>query len=253
VPHLGASTEEAQVNVALDVANQIVTVLNGGNAAAPVNIPTMKPALLEPVKPYMHLAEKLGKFIGQLLQDVFSEVEINYKGEITAVDPSPLSTIILKGVLEAMNPEGQVNFVNAPVIAKSKGISIKETKIEKIEDYANAIEVVIKTKKDTVSVTGTLFSSIGERIINVNGFTLSAIPKGNLLIFSHIDKPGIVGKVGGILGDNNVNIAGMQVGREKIGGNAVMLINVDSQIPEKVLKEISGINGIKGPARSIKL
>jgi D-3-phosphoglycerate dehydrogenase len=252
VPHLGASTEEAQVNVAVDVAQQIVSVLNGGNASAPVNIPSMKPALIEPVKPYINLAEKLGKFIGQMVEDNFPEVEINYKGEITNVDPSALSTIILKGILESINPEGLVNFVNAPVIAKNRGISLKEIKTEKVKDYANEIEITIHTKKDTVKISGTLFASIGERITNVNGFSLSAIPEGNLLIFPHHDRPGIVGKVGVILGENKINIAGMQVGRDKIGGMAIMLINVDTDIPDKVLKEISKVEGIQGPAKLVK-
>jgi D-3-phosphoglycerate dehydrogenase len=252
VPHLGASTEEAQVNVAIDVAQQIVTVLNGGNAAAPVNIPTMKPYLIEPVKHYLNLAEKLGKFLGQILEDNFSEVEISYKGEITNVDPSPLSTVILKGILESINPEGLVNFVNAPVIAKAKGISIKESKVEKVVDYANVIEVSVKTKKGTFSVAGTLFSSIGERIINVNGFTLSAIPQGDLVICPHKDMPGIIGKIGVILGESKINVGGMQVGRDKLGGNAIMLINIDGDVSDKVLEKLSAIDGMLGSAKLVK-
>ena len=252
VPHLGASTAEAQINVAVDVAQQIVTVLQGGSASAPVNIPTMKPALLEPVKPYLNLAEKMGRFIGQVVKDSFSEVEISYKGEIAEVDPSPLSTIILKGILESINPEGNVNFVNAPLIAKEKNIAVKSTRSEKVHDYANEIEIVVSAKKGKTSIRGTLFASVGERIINVDGFTLSAIPQGILLIFAHQDKPGIIGKVGNILGESKVNIAGMQVGREKIGGKAIMLINVDSTINADTLDKISKIDGILGTPKTVQ-
>ncbi|GBR76192.1 D-3-phosphoglycerate dehydrogenase [Candidatus Termititenax persephonae] len=252
VPHLGASTAEAQINVAVDVAQQIVTVLQGGSASAPVNIPTMRPALLEPVKPYLNLAEKLGRFIGQVVKDTFSAVEINYKGEVAAVDPSPLSTIILKGILESINPEGHVNFVNAPLIAKEKNITVKSTRSEKVHDYANEIEIIVNTKKVQASICGTLFASVGERIINVDGFTLSAIPQGILLIFAHQDKPGIIGKVGNILGESKVNIAGMQVGREKIGGKAIMLINIDNEIDDTTLDKISKIDGLLDKARIVK-
>ncbi|MDR2431016.1 MAG: phosphoglycerate dehydrogenase [Candidatus Margulisbacteria bacterium] len=244
VPHLGASTAEAQINVAVDVARQIVTVLTGGSASAPVNIPTMRPALLEPVRPYMELAEQMGKFIGQVVKDTFSEIEINYKGEVAEVDPSPLSTIILKGLLESINPEGLVNFVNAPLIAKEKNISLKQSRAAKVEDYANEIEIIVRTKKGRETVRGTLFTSIGGRIINVNGFTLSAIPQGILLLFTHQDKPGIIGKLGTVLGEAGVNIAGMQVGREKIGGRAIMLINIDNKIEADILAKISRIEGV---------
>ncbi|MDR1997903.1 MAG: phosphoglycerate dehydrogenase [Candidatus Margulisbacteria bacterium] len=252
VPHLGASTAEAQINVAVDVAQQIVTVLQGGSAAAPVNIPTMRPALLEPVKPYMTLADKMGRFIGQVVKDTFSEVEINYKGEVAAADPSPLSTIILKGILESINPEGLVNFVNAPLIAKEKNIAVKQSRSEKVEDYANEIEIIVNTRKGKETVRGTVFASIGERIINVNGFTLSAIPDGILLMFAHQDKPGIIGQLGMILGENRVNIAGMQVGREKIGGRAIMLINIDNKLDEAVLTKISRIDGILDTPRIVQ-
>ena len=244
VPHLGASTAEAQINVAVDVAQQIVSVLQGGSASAPVNIPTMKPALLEPVKPYLKLAEQMGKFVGQVVKDTFSEVEINYKGEIAAIDPSPLSTIVLKGILEGMNPEGNVNFVNAPLIAKEKNITVKQSKSETAQDYANEIEIIVSTKKGKETVRGTLLASIGERIISVNGFPVSIMPGGMILLFLHQDKPGIVGKLGTILGEAKVNIAGMQVGREKTGGKAIMLINIDNTIADTVLAKITKIDGV---------
>lgn len=252
VPHLGASTAEAQINVAVDVAQQIVAVLQGGNASAPVNIPTMKPSLLEPVKPYIKLAERLGQFAGQVVEDVFTEIEITYKGEITQVDATPLSTIVLKGIMEGINPEGNVNFVNAPLIAKAKGITIKESTVEKIENYANEIEVKVFSKKANISVSGSLFAKLGEKIVSINGMALEAKPEGYLVFFSNEDKPGIVGKVGAILGESQINIAGMQVGRDTVGGNAIMVLNVDSQISSETLKKISSIPGILGQAKLIK-
>ncbi len=252
VPHLGASTEEAQVNVALDVAQQIATVLNGGEASAPVNIPSMKPALMKPVKPYINLAEKIGKFIGQIVDDVIVKMEVSYLGEIAKIDPSPLSTVILKGILESINPEGTVNFVNAPLIAKEKGLSITETKNEDIKDFANSIVVKITTKKDTHSVSGSLFASIGERITNVDGFAVDAVPMGSLLICPNEDKPGIVGRVGMFLGDHKINIAGMEVGRDKVGGKALMLINVDGDITKDMLAKLTKIDGIRAEAKLVK-
>ncbi|MFC1517172.1 phosphoglycerate dehydrogenase [Candidatus Margulisiibacteriota bacterium] len=252
VPHLGASTEEAQVNVAVDVAQQIATVLNGGDASAPVNIPSMKPALLKPVKQYINLAEKIGKFIGQISEDVITNLEVTYLGDIAKADPSPLSTVILKGLLECQNPEGTVNFVNAPLIAKARGMSITETKSEESKDFANSITVKVTTKKDKHSVSGSLLATIGERITNVDGFAVDAVPTGNLLIFPNEDKPGIVGEVGTFLGKNKINIAGMEVGRAKEGGDAIMLINVDSDISTELLAKISKIKGIRASARLIK-
>ncbi len=252
VAHLGASTEEAQVNVAIDVAEQIVTVLNGGDASAPVNIPTMRPALMEPVRPYLKLAERLGKFMGQIIDGSITEIEIIYKGDISKILPTPLTTIVLKGLLEGINPEGIVNFVNAPLIAKTRNIKIKESKTEMLDDYSNAITVKVTGSKDVLSVSGTVFATIGERIYEVNGLILEAIPEGNLLMVSNEDTPGIVGSIGVLLGQNKINIGGMQVGRDKAKGNAVMLINVDSDIADDVLKQITKIKGISTPAKLIK-
>jgi D-3-phosphoglycerate dehydrogenase len=194
----------------------------------------------------------MGRFIGQVVKDTFSEVEINYKGEIAAVDPSPLSTIILKGILESINPEGHVNFVNAPLIAKEKNNTVKSARTEKVRDYANEIEIIVNNKKGKASICGSLFASVGGRIINVDGFTLSAIPEGILLVLSHQDKPGVVGQLGGILGEAKVNIAGLQVGREKTGGKAIMLINIDNEIDAATLAKISKIDGLLDKARIVK-
>ncbi len=252
VPHLGASTTEAQVNVAVDVAEQIVKVLNGGDPSAPVNIPTMKPALIDPVRPYINLAEKLGKYIGQVIEGKFAGIEVTYFGELAELNVAPLSTIILKGVLESINPEGNVNFVNAPIFAREKNIVIKESKVENKSDYLNAISIKVLDGDRTKSVTGTLYASIGERIVEVAGYKIEAVPEGNLLKINNQDKPGIVGKLGEILGKNKINIAGMQVGRDQKKGHAVMLINVDSEIPENVLQEISAIDGITEKAKLIR-
>lgn len=252
VAHLGASTEEAQVNVAIDVAEQIVEVLKGGDASAPVNIPTMKPALMEPVRPYIKLAEKLGKFLGQVIEGSISEIEVIYKGDLAKIEIAPLTTVVVKGVLEGINPEGIVNFVNAPLIAKEKNIKIKESKTETLDDFSNAITLKVFTQKGVHRVTGTVFATIGERIVSVDGFNLEAIPEGNLLMVANEDTPGIVGKIGVVLGENKINIAGMQVGRDKVNGNAVMLINIDSELPDSVLKTISAIKGIRDSARLIK-
>ncbi|MFH0887195.1 MAG: phosphoglycerate dehydrogenase, partial [bacterium] len=237
VPHLGASTKEAQINVAIDVVEQIVDVLNGGTARSAVNIPSMKPELLEPVRAYLPLAEKIGLFVSQLVDGVFESVDITYLGELAALEVSPLTTSLLKGLLQPVMQES-VNFVNAPVIAKERGIKVTESKSEESTDFANLITVKIKGPKQSRTVSGTLFGSFGPRITAIDDFKTDVVPEGYILVCSHKDKPGIVGKIGTYLGNKGINIAGMDVGRSEIGGRAVMLLNVDDVIPDKLIAEI---------------
>jgi len=246
VPHLGAATLEAQENVAIDVVEQIIEVLKGGQARSAVNIPAMKPDIIAKVKPYMQLAEKLGSLASQLFGEALNEVKIEYDGEIAAMDVSPLSIAALKGLLEPMLQES-VNFVNAPVIAKERGIKVIEGKSSEPRDFKNLITVKVKSGKDTRSVEGTLFEPpYGERLVGIDGFKVDVMPSGYMLVINNIDKPGIIGKVGTFLGKHGINIAAMDVGRVKIGEKAVMVLNVDSEIPDKAIKELTKLEGIEG-------
>lgn len=251
-PHLGASTVEAQVNVAVDVAEQIAEVLAGGQAKAAVNIPSMRPDILAPVKPFLTLAEKLGLFIGQLAEGPVLSVEIGYMGEVAEKEVAPLTIAVLKGLLEPVVQEG-VNFVNAALIAKERNIKVTEVKEKEVSDFVNLISVKVTTEKETREVAGSIFGTFGERIVRIDGFRVNAEPEGYLLIIPNIDRPGMIGKIGTFLGEKNINIAFMDVGRSSVGGAAVMVINIDNPVSKEILDKIRKIDGISGPAKLVKL
>ncbi|MFH1542170.1 MAG: phosphoglycerate dehydrogenase [bacterium] len=242
-PHLGASTVEAQVNVAVDVAEQIVEVLRGGAARSAVNIPSMKPELINPVKPFMSVAEKLGALAAQLADGAVAKVSIKYSGEVAENNVSPLTTTILKGLLTPAL-DVVVNFVNAPHLAKERGIEVIEAKSAETKDFASSISVKVTTEKGSREVGGTVFTGVGDRLVFVDGFRVDAEPEGHLLILGNTDKPGMIGKVGTLLGKHNVNIASMDVGRVKEGEKAVMVLNVDTEVSIKTLQELEKLEGI---------
>ncbi len=242
-PHLGASTEEAQVNVALDVAHDIVGVLQGEMAKNAVNMPSIPAELLAAVKPYLSLGEQLGKFAAQLTSEI-DTIEVSYAGEISNLNVAPITTAVLKGVLDTLSDE-PVNFINASIIAKAKGVKIVEAKQSEEEDYTNLIKVTLSGSKCVKQVAGSLFRNNDARIVMIDNFHVDAIPQGNMIIAPHTDKPGIIGKVGTLIGNVNVNIASMQLGRKEIGGNAVMVLVVDNPVPQDVLDEIVKVDGIK--------
>jgi D-3-phosphoglycerate dehydrogenase len=250
-PHLGASTVEAQVNVVIDVAEQIIEVLKGGAARSAVNIPSMKPELIAPVKPYMGVAEKLGGLASQIMSGAVSRVVVEYCGEVAEHDVSPLTTTVLKGLLAPMM-DVVVNFVNAPHIAKERGIEVVESKSKEAKDFASLISVKIKSSKGEREVGGTVFAGMGDRLVSIDGFRVDAVPEGYMLIISNIDKPGMIGKVGTFLGEHKINIASMDVGRIRVGEKAVMVLNVDNAVSDKVLKELAKIEGISA-ATLVKL
>ncbi|MCX5751025.1 MAG: phosphoglycerate dehydrogenase [Candidatus Saganbacteria bacterium] len=242
-PHLGASTVEAQVNVAIDVIEQIIDVLNGRTARSAVNIPSMRPEIVKPVQPYLGLAEKMGRLASQLVEGAIRKIRISYVGEVAEKDVSPLTTAVLKGIFDAILPES-VNFVNAPLIAKERAVEVVESKNTEVGDFANLISVRLTTDKGEKEVGGSMFGSIGDRLVSIDGLKVDAVPSGYLLILSNIDQPGVIGLVGTLLGKHNINIAGMDVGRVKIGEKAVMVINVDSEVPAKTLAELEKVESI---------
>lgn len=242
-PHLGASTVEAQINVAVDVVEQIIEVLKGGAARSAVNIPSMKPELIAPVKPYMRIAEKLGGLASQIAPGAVSKVTVEYSGEVAENDVSPLTTTVLKGLLAPMM-DVVVNFVNAPFIAKERGIEVVESKSKEAKGFASLISVKIKSSKGDREVGGTSFAGIGDRLVSINGYRVNADPSGYMIILSNIDKPGVIGRVGTFLGKNSINIASMEVGRLKVGEKAVMVLNIDTAVSDNILKGIAKIEGI---------
>lgn len=236
-PHLGAATAEAQENVAIAIAQQVADYLTSGLIRNSVNTPSIEPELLAKIQPYLTLAEKLGRLDSQLAEGRFQEIRIDYTGEVATYDTSPLTAAVVKGVLDPITSD-TINIVNALPYARQRGIRVVESKSSQEEDYASLISVTIQTDRGQSLVAGTLFSRREPRVVRIDEFSLEAVPEGYLLVFSNLDVPGVIGKIGTILGQNQVNIAGMVLGREKPGGQAVSVVNVDSQIPAPVLDEI---------------
>lgn len=238
VPHLGASTREASLNVGIDIANQVLEVLKGGAAKNAVNIPQIDGDLLKQLKPYVDLGEKLGNLQGQLASMHIEEIVIEYAGDIAQYDLSAVSVAILKGLFSAIVDGAMVNFVNAPTLAKERGIKIVESKSGSREDFNNLISITVKAGTEKRVLAGTLFHKDDSRIVYLDGFRIDAIPSGYMLILSNVDKPGVVGKVGTILGNNNINIAALYMGREAIRNQQRLVLNVDNVVSEEVIAEI---------------
>ncbi|MGH7824224.1 MAG: phosphoglycerate dehydrogenase [Candidatus Binatia bacterium] len=239
-PHLGASTDEAQLNVAIAVAEQMVEFLSHGVVRYAVNVPSVSPELLEVLRPYLILAEKLGSLQVQMAGSLPKEVHVEYRGDVTQYDVAPLTLAVLKGILTPVMESG-VNYVNAPLIARDRGIKIVESKSSRSGDFASSIAVNIKTKKQELEIEGAIFGSNNPRIVRVNGFYLEAVPEGYILILHNRDVPGVVGTVGTLLGKNRINIAGMELGRSEKGGNAISFIHVDDAVPKKALQELRAL------------
>ena len=239
-PHLGASTDEAQLNVAIAVAEQMVDFLAQGLVRYAVNVPSVSPELLKILRPYLILAEKLGSLQVQMADVLPQEVHVEYRGEVTQYNIAPLTLAVLKGLLTPVM-ESSVNYVNAPIIAKERGIQVVESKSSKAGDFSSSITVKIATQDREVEVEGAIFGDKHPRIVRVDNFYLEAAPEGYILILRNKDVPGVVGNVGTILGKNSINIAGMELGRGAKGGNAISFIHVDDQIPKETMKELRNL------------
>ncbi len=242
-PHLAASTEEAQVNVAVQVAEQGLKALQGEPVVSAVNVPSLPPEVLNEVKPYLPLMRLLGSFYIQLYGGKVKEVELRYSGEIADVPAAPLTTSCLIGMLQVIVGD-EVNYVNAPHIAKSRGIRVRETTSRTIENYASLVTLTVKTEEETHSIAGTLFNENDMRIVRIGDYSIDVTPSRYMLVCSYIDRPGIIGKLGTMLGNEDINIASMQVGREFIGGEAVMVLQVDDVIPKELLNKVKVLDGI---------
>jgi len=199
--------------------------------------------LLSALRPYLTLGEKLGSLQVQMLARLPQEVHIEYAGEVTQYDVAPLTLAVLKGILTPMM-ESSVNYVNAPLVARERGIKVIESKSSRASDFASSINVKVKTKDRDLEVEGAIFGSKNPRIVKINGFYLEAVPEGYILILHNRDVPGVVGAVGTLLGQKGINIAGMELGREKVGGMAISCIHVDDAIPKETLEALRGLPAI---------
>ncbi len=237
-PHLGASTQEAQTNVATAIAEQIIDYLIKGILRNAVNVPSISQELLSVVGPYLGLAEKMGAFHAQVVKDPIKEVEIEYIGEVSKIDTEPIKIAALKGLLTPIVGE-QVNFVNAIWIAQERGIQVKESKREVPTDFTNVIVLKVLTEKgEEKSLTGTLFGKRQPRIVRIDGFALEAVPEGHMLLIQNVDRPGVIGNIGTILGRHQINIGRMHVGQDEITGQTLILLSVNIPVPNPVLEEI---------------
>lgn len=243
-PHLGASTEEAQTNVAVDVAEQIRDVLLGLPARSAVNIPGLRPDVLEKLRPYMLLAETLGNLVGQLAGGRIESLDVRLQGELASNDSQPIVIAALKGLLSPALRE-RVNYVNAGIEAKDRGIRVVETRDASVRDYAGSLQLSAKGPSETRSVTGAILGEDELRITNIDDFPINVVPARHMLLTVHRDMPGIIGQIGSQLGQFNVNIASMQVGRKMVRGSAVMVLSLDDPLPEGVLSEITHVEGIR--------
>lgn len=243
-PHLGASTEEAQVNVAIDVAEQIRDVLLGLPARSAVNIPGLRPDVMEKMRPYLQLAETLGNLVSQLAGGRVESLNVSLQGELATNDSQPVVVAALKGLLSHALQE-RVNYVNASIEAKERGIRVIETRDASVRDYAGSLHLSAKGPLGEHSVTGALLGDNEIRVTNIDEFPINVPPSKYMLFTLHRDMPGIIGKIGSLLGSFNVNIASMQVGRKIVRGDAVMVLSIDDPLPDGILAEITKVPGIR--------
>ncbi|MFP4008002.1 MAG: phosphoglycerate dehydrogenase [Spirulinaceae cyanobacterium] len=243
-PHLGASTEEAQVNVAVDVAEQIRDVLLDLPARSAVNIPGLNPNVLEQLKPYLKLAETLGNLVSQIAGGRIDRLEVRLQGDLATSQSQPIVLASLKGLLSQALRE-RVNYVNASIEAKERGVRVIETKDAAAGDYPGSLHLAAHGSLGEHSVTGALLSDGEIRITNLDGFPINVPPSNYMLFTLHRDMPGIIGRIGSLLGNFNVNIASMQVGRKIVRGDAVMVLSLDDPLPDGILTEINQIPGIR--------
>jgi D-3-phosphoglycerate dehydrogenase len=241
-PHLGAASEEAQEAVAVEIAQQVIDYLQKGIIRNAVNAPSVPLEVLRTLQPWLTLGEKLGRLTSQLSEGRLAEIRLEYRGEIASLDCIPLTVAAVKGILDPIHDS--VNMVNAMPIAKGRGIRIIENKSTEPTDFASLITIALQTDRGKIETAGTLFSRQDPRVVDIDGFRLEAELDGYMLVFSNLDVPGVIGKIGTLLGRNGVNIAGMQLGREKRGGRAVSIVSVDDPIPGPVVEEIRRIPNI---------
>ena len=243
-PHLGASTQEAQTNVAVAVAGQIIDYLKNGSIVNAVNVPSVTGELLDKIGPFLSLADRLGCMQAQLSKGGLKEVVIEYSGDFKNLDLSPVSTAAIKGILTPIVKD-DVNFVNAHVLAKERGIKITETTIAESENYLNLITVKVVTTEMTNTVSGTIFGKNDPRVVRINNFRMEMVPSGHLSLINNDDKPGAIGSIGSILGDNNINIDLMQVGQEDDGQKNIVILRTGTPIPDNVLDALRALPLIK--------
>ncbi|MCZ6591690.1 MAG: phosphoglycerate dehydrogenase [Alphaproteobacteria bacterium] len=241
-PHLGASTTEAQVNVAIQVAEQMADYLLTGAVVNALNMPSVSAEDAPRLRPYLLLAEQLGSFAGQMTESGIKSVSIEYEGHAAELNTKALNAAVLKGLLSPLL-EG-VNMVSAPVIASQRGIGVTDIRHNRQTDYQTLIRLTITTENQTRSVAGTLFGDDKPRLVNVKGVPMEAELGPHMLYVNNNDRPGLIGGLGTVLGEAGVNIGTFHLGRTEPGGDAIALVEVDGEIPSEVLQAVANLPNV---------
>jgi len=242
-PHLGASTFEAQRKVSEDICRQVADFLLKNTVFGALNFPQLDAGQVEHYQHFVDLATRLSTFVVQLCDGRMQTVAIRYSGEVSDMNLNYLTSIILRRLLAPVLREG-VNLINAVHVAKQRGIKVEETRVPAPENFTNLISIELKSDTDSHRVSGTVFTDKLPRIVNVDGYSLEVVPRGNMIFFTNNDKPGVIGKIGTILGQCSVNIAGMYLGRERQGGQALALLLVDNPVRPEVIEQVRKIDNV---------
>ncbi|NIJ21404.1 D-3-phosphoglycerate dehydrogenase [Sphingomonas naasensis] len=242
-PHLGASTTEAQVNVAIQVAEQMADFLVSGGVTNALNVPSLSAEEAPRLKPYMALAEKLGSLVGQLAHGEIARVSIHSEGAAAELNQKPIVSAVLAGFLRVHSDT--VNMVNAPFLAKERGMEVREVRNEKEGDYHTLLRVSVKTDAGERSVAGTLFSNAQPRLVELFGIKVEADLIGHMLYVVNEDAPGFIGRLGTTLGEAGVNIGTFHLGRREAGGEAVLLLSVDDKVTPELIAKVRALPGVK--------
>ncbi len=238
-PHLGASTDEAQVNVAIQVAEQMADYLLVGSVTNALNMPSVTAEEAPKLKPYMELAKQLGGFIGQVTETGIKKVHVEYEGQAAHLNIKPLTSIILQGILGPLLDS--VNMVNAPIVAKERGIDVTESINDKETDYPTLVRVTVTTDRRSRDIAGTLYGDKSPRIVSIKGINMEAEMGPHMLYVTNQDKPGFIGALGTLLGQNNINIATFNLGRDAEQGEAIALIEIDSELSAETVAAVQSL------------
>ncbi|WP_313798449.1 phosphoglycerate dehydrogenase [Cytobacillus sp.] len=242
-PHLGASTKEAQLNVATQVAREVRLFLENNLVSNSINLPAISKDIFEKIRPFHHISKQIGYILSQCIKEGIRELSITYSGTVAELETAYLTKATLAAFLKnriAVN----VNEVNALLTAKERGMTVGEKISADAYGYANCITVTAKGEENSFIIRGTFIEHYGPRIVYINGFTIDFIPEGNLLYIQHMDRPGVIGRVGRILGDHSINIATMQVGRKEAGGEAIMVLSFDKPLEDETLALLTKLDDI---------
>ncbi len=250
-PHLGASTFEAQRKVSEDICRQIVDFLTKNTIRGALNFPQLEAGQLERYQHFVDLATRLATFVGQISEGRMQSISIRYSGEITDMNLGYLTSTIVRRLLVPILREG-VNLINATRVAQQRGIKVEEIRVPVPENFTNLVAIEVRTDKESRQASGTVFTDKLPRIVSVDGYALEVVPRGHMIFLTNSDRPGVIGDIGTVLGQYKVNVAGMHLGREREGGQALALLLIDNPIRDEVVEKVRSIENVLS-AKAIRI